>query len=67
MEGEWRMAKKEALCDGHEKHLCTLAEGGLLERDLENFKALVRAPYFVCRRCGRVANAAGSLCEPEEI
>jgi hypothetical protein len=61
------MGKKEDLCSGHEKHLCALAGNGLAERDLENFKALVRTPRYVCRRCGRVANALGSLCEPEEI
>ena len=61
------MAKKADSCHGHENHLCTLTEEGFIDRDLAGYKARVMKPGFVCRRCGRVANEAQFLCEPEEI
>lgn len=61
------MAKTGKACEGHENHICALAEGGSIGRDLEGFKKLVEEPRFVCRRCGRAANSAESLCEPEKI
>jgi hypothetical protein len=61
------MAKPREACEGHEKHICALAEGGSIKRDPEGFKKLVGKPRFVCRRCGRAANSAESLCEPEKI
>ncbi len=47
---------------GHAGHLCELAEHGQVS--LEQIKALVKDPKFICRKCGRVANRAESLCEP---
>jgi len=61
------MAKSRKACEGHENHVCALAESGFIGRDLEAFRELVREPRFVCRHCGRVAKSALSLCEPEEI
>ncbi len=61
------MARTREMREGHERHICALAEGGSIERDLEGFKELVAEPHFVCRRCGRAAKSAESLCEPEII
>ncbi len=61
------MAKNRKTCEGHANHICALAESGFIGRDLEGFKELVGEPHFVCRKCGRVAKSAASLCEPEEI
>lgn len=61
------MARTRGTCEGHERHICALAEGGSIERELEDFKELVAEPHFVCRRCGRAAKLAESLCEPEII
>ena len=47
---------------GHKQHLCDLAERG--ELTLDQIKALVKDPKFICRKCGRVANKAENLCEP---
>ena len=47
---------------GHAGHLCELAERGQVS--LEQIKALVHDPKFICRKCGRAANKAESLCEP---
>jgi len=47
---------------GHANHLCDLAEKGQLS--LEQMKALVKDPKFICRKCGRAANKAENLCEP---
>lgn len=35
---------------GHRHHLCDLAERG--EISLEQMKALVRDPKFICKKCG---------------
>jgi hypothetical protein len=50
---------------GHHNHLCDLAERG--EISLEQMKALVRNPEFICRKCGRLAQKAESLCDPVHL
>lgn len=47
---------------GHRNHLCDLAENGVIT--LEEMKALVRNPKFICKKCGRVAAKEENLCEP---
>ena len=47
---------------GHLNHLCDMAEKG--QATLEQMKALVRDPQFICKKCGRVAHSADNLCEP---
>lgn len=47
---------------GHRNHLCDMAEKGHVT--LEQMKALVRDPQFICKKCGRVAHSAENLCEP---
>jgi uncharacterized protein YegP (UPF0339 family) len=49
---------------GHENHLCTMFERGAA---LDEFAALVKSPQYVCRKCGRVAHASDSLCEPRAL
>ena len=47
---------------GHKHHLCCMVKEGVVT--LEQFKALVKNPKFICRKCGRVANKEENLCEP---
>ena len=47
---------------GHGNHLCDMAEKGQVT--LEQMKALVKDPQFICKKCGRVAHSADNLCEP---
>jgi len=35
--------------------------------DLDEVKALVRNPKFICRTCGRVAAKEDNLCQPEPL
>jgi len=51
---------------GHEKHLCHLQYSGFMNQHFEEFKTLVMNPQFICRKCGRLANRAESLCQPEK-
>ena len=50
---------------GHRNHLCDMAEKGQVT--LEQMKALVRDPQFICKKCGRVAHSADNLCEPVSL
>jgi hypothetical protein len=52
---------------GHENHLCYLHNLGILEADLAHYKDLVQGARFICRKCGRAAKNAESLCEPEKL
>lgn len=61
------MAKKRKSCETPGSHLCAIAESGGIERDWAGYVARVKAPRFVCRKCGRVAKEAGLLCDPERI
>ena len=47
---------------GHRHHLCALSESG--ECTLEEYKALVKNPKFICKKCGRAAANEDNLCEP---
>jgi len=47
---------------GHGTHLCHMAESG--EFTLEQIKALVRDPKFICKTCGRAAAKEENLCDP---
>ena len=51
----------------HEQHLCFLQNVGYVEKNLEEYKRLVRNPKFVCNNCGRVAENSVNLCEPEKL
>ena len=51
----------------HEQHLCFLQNVGYVEKNLEEYKRLVRNPKFVCKSCGRVAENSVNLCEPEKL
>ena len=54
--------RKPAPHIGHRMHLCDMVEKG--EISLDQMKALVKDPKFICRKCGRVAARAENLCEP---
>ncbi|UCH01913.1 MAG: hypothetical protein JSV20_08825 [Candidatus Bathyarchaeota archaeon] len=50
---------------GHKLHLCDMVERG--EASLEQIKALIKNPQFICKKCGRVAAKLENLCEPESL
>jgi hypothetical protein len=35
--------------------------------DLAKVKSLCNAPKFICKTCGRVANSAENLCDPQPL
>jgi hypothetical protein len=51
----------------HEQHLCFLQNMGFVEKNLEEYKRLVRNAKFVCKSCGRTAENRVNLCEPEPL
>ena len=50
---------------GHRHHLCSIVESG--SATLDQIKALVKNPKFICRVCGRVAKSEENLCEPKPL
>lgn len=52
---------------GHGKHLCVAQAVKYLETNLEDYKNMVRDGKFVCKNCGRVANKAEYLCNPDAL
>lgn len=48
----------------HEKHLCRLVVAGMT---LSEYSRLAFKGNYVCKECGRVANAEESLCEPVDM
>ena len=44
----------------HSGHLCVLAS----EEKIEEIRALVKNPAYLCFTCGRVADAEQHLCNP---
>ncbi len=54
---------KQSTCkqeEGHGGHLCVLASEGRFDE----IRRLAARPRFICFNCGRVAEAATSLCNP---
>jgi hypothetical protein len=48
-------------CKGdHPGHICVLASNG----KVDEIKALVKKPRFICFNCGRVADCDVNLCNP---
>jgi hypothetical protein len=47
--------------------LCDLEEDGSMREHFDEYKRLVRAGKFVCRRCGRAARKSKNLCKPEPL
>jgi len=62
-----RRAGKSHSSNTLERQLCEIAESGGIEGDWEAYVTRVKAPRFVCRKCGRVAGEAGLLCDPERL
>jgi hypothetical protein len=48
----------------HEKHLCRLVEAGTT---LSEYSRLAFKGNYLCKQCGRVANAEECLCEPVDM
>nr|MBP7321702.1 hypothetical protein [Deltaproteobacteria bacterium] len=51
----------------HEQHLCYLQNIGQVEKNLEEYKKLVKDAKFVCKSCGRAAANKENLCSPEPL
>ena len=61
------MSNNEMPHEGHENHLCALYGEGMLKDNPEEWKKLVSNGRHVCRGCGRVANRAENLCDPQKL
>jgi hypothetical protein len=48
----------------HEKHLCRLVEAGTT---MSEYSRLAFKGNYLCKQCGRVANAEECLCEPVDM
>lgn len=56
--------EEKTVCTGdHSCHLCVLTE----KLPLEEIKPLVDNPQFICFNCGRAANSAKNLCNPQPL
>lgn len=52
------------VCKGsHKGHLCVLVS----ENKMDEVKALVKSPAFICFNCGRVADSKENLCNPMKL
>ena len=51
----------------HEKHLCRLVGIDILEKNIEEYKGLVKDAEYICKGCGRTAKKAENLCTPEKL
>ncbi len=47
--------------------LCKLASKNFIKDHFEAYTTLIRDSTFVCKKCGRTANAAESLCKAQKI
>ena len=45
------------------KTMCKWKKGDI-EKKLKKYTALVDSPKYVCKSCGRVANARKNVCKP---
>jgi len=54
----------EKKCKGdHSQHICKLAK----DKKLGQIKMLMRAPNYLCEKCGRAADKSENLCKPKHI
>ena len=60
---EKTMEKKNACSGDHTCHICALSE----KQSIKEIKPLVDNPKFICFNCGRAANSAQNLCNPEPL
>lgn len=61
------MEKVKIPHNGHNGHLCFLANMGFQQSNAREYKALVREPKFLCKLCGRVAADARNICSPVKL
>lgn len=59
--------KRENKTEKIDKSLCKLVKKDFLDDELKSYKALVRNPRFICRKCGRAAASKKNLCKTEEL
>ncbi|OHB52970.1 MAG: hypothetical protein A2Y07_11970 [Planctomycetes bacterium GWF2_50_10] len=62
------MAKKPLMPhEGHDKHLCYLANVGFQQSHTDDYKELVKDGQYFCKACGRVAANPQNLCKPAKL
>ena len=49
------------------KSLCELGKSGILNKDFNRYKKLVRNGQVVCKNCGRVARKKKNICNLERL
>jgi hypothetical protein len=50
--------------EGHQYHLCYLHNTGFVQKNLADYKKIVKNAKYVCKSCGRVAAKKENLCAP---
>ena len=51
-------------CKGdHTKHICKLAK----KKKFGQIKMLIRAPNYLCEKCGCAADKSENLCHPKHV
>ena len=56
--------ENKPVCKGdHSCHLCQL----VMNKSIDEIKPLVDKPAYICFNCGRAANDARNLCNPEPL
>jgi hypothetical protein len=67
LKGGGKMVEAKMPHPEHEKHLCYLQNLGYVEKNLADYKTLVKNPKFVCKNCGRAAGSEKNLCNPDKL
>jgi hypothetical protein len=49
------------------KKMCKLVKEEFHTKKLKQFVKMLNKPKYICKKCGRVANAKCSLCKPLEL
>ena len=68
MNNALKKQKENSMADSaeHAKKMCAMTCCPC-NLDLEKIKPMVNAPKYICKSCGRVANEADNLCQPETL
>ncbi|MBD3224526.1 MAG: hypothetical protein GF313_07340 [Caldithrix sp.] len=50
-----------------QKELCKIAKKDYLDSNLNDYRVLVQNPRYLCKKCGRAANAKELLCKSKKL
>lgn len=59
--------EKEKISSLPDGNMCKISKKDYLDKFFEEFKALVKEPEYICKKCGRVAKDKGRLCAGKEL